>query len=498
MFDLQQDPKNLFSVAMEQSLHDRAVDYLLSFIKRGIYQEQLCFGLWRPSTASHRLTAIVYDLVLPNLGETNLNGNVSFTPEFLERAGFEATDRGSGLVLMHNHFGLGWQGMSPEDVQAEQSRAAFVFATTNLPLVGMTLGTDQAWSARFWPRAGRRVYRRRPCENVRVVGKQLHITNHPHLRPPPSTQHSQVRTTSAWGEENQSILTRTRVGVVGLGSVGRLVAENLARIGIEEVLFVDFDRLAVHNLDRQIGAFAEDADGRRLKVDLAKEGFEQASTAMRCRALALPAAVSEQIGFEAVLNCDVIFCCVDRPWGRHVLNHIAYAHLIPVIEGGILVRLASDGTFRGADWSCRTAGPDRCCLVCAGAYDPGLVDDERRGLLDDPSYFDSLANSNPLKSRQNVLPFSMSLASHQILQFCALMTGLLGLPDLGDQRFHYNLGEMTTNHISCAEDCRFRSMLAMGDKGCDKKALLAAHPAAEILGSLNMRGITNSTTAAGD
>src|SRR5207248_3793166 len=94
---------------------------------------------------------------------------------------------------------------------------------TDLPVVGLTRGTDGAWSGRIWLRDAPRSYVRRWARTVRVVGKRLRITFHPDDRPPPITD-SQVATLSVWGQRAQADLVRSRVGIVGLGSVGSLVA----------------------------------------------------------------------------------------------------------------------------------------------------------------------------------------------------------------------------------------------------------------------------------
>lgn len=284
-----------FSVAMPEDIHAQATDHLLAFQRGGRFQENLCFALWHPSTGSTRTTALIHGLVLPQRGETILRGNVSFTADYLRRACALAVRAGSGLALMHSHFATGWQGMSQDDVNAEQGRAPFVLAATDLPFVGMTVGVDGSWSARFWPHVGPKEYVRRCCHTVRVVGKHFQATFHPALAPPPPPRDELTRTISSWGEEKQSLIARTHVGVAGLGSVGRLVVECLARMGVASVTLIDFDFLERKNLDRQICAYPRDVELKRSKVELAKEGFLAACTAATPTVKGVLGAVTEPV-----------------------------------------------------------------------------------------------------------------------------------------------------------------------------------------------------------
>ena len=67
-----------------------------------------------------------------------------------------------------------------DDVVAERERlAGAVAGRTDLPLVGLTRGTDGAWSGRLWLREEPHTYARRWVRSVRVVGRQLGITYGP-------------------------------------------------------------------------------------------------------------------------------------------------------------------------------------------------------------------------------------------------------------------------------------------------------------------------------
>lgn len=425
-------------------------------------QEDLAFGLWTPSDGTIRRTALLHTALLPRTGEREVHGNASFHPEFFERACREAIRAGCGVAFLHSHPFPGWQGMSPDDVRAEEKMAGAAAALTGLPLLGMTVGSDGAWSARVWEHGGGRVYRRRWCNSVRAVGRQLRVDYAVELVPPPEFREMFRRTVSVWGEEAHTDFARLRIGIVGLGSVGAMVAETLARMGLQKFVLIDFDRVKRHNLDRLVIASAQDVG--RLKVDVAAERVRAVATAARVEVRAVPFSVVEEEGYRAALDCDVLFSCVDRPRPRYVLDHFAFAHLVPAIDGGIQVRFRN-GRFSGADWQVQTVGPERACLECLGAYDPGDVTTEAAGKLDDPSYLAGLPADHRFKRNENVFPFAANLASLEVLQLICLVTGAAGIVDLGVQRFRYVPGVLDQRTgVECAESCDRPGLVAQGDR----------------------------------
>lgn len=451
--------RGAYSVAMSGDLAEQASFHLL----RADGQEDLCFALWHLSRGRSRVSALVYQLIMPLEGERNVHGNVSFEPAYFERAVSEAAAQGAGLALLHSHpLGRDWQGMSPDDVRAERGNAGAVFGATRLPFVGLTLAGNRAWSARFWIRTAPRTWDRFDCATARVVGDSLKVTFNDHLAPIAVANEQQIRTVSAWGEEAQCDLVRLRVGVVGSGSVGGLIGDALARTGFEDIVLIDFDHVEEKNLDRL--SYATVNDIGKFKVETQAKHLERCATAKPFRSDPIIAAIYEDAGFRAALDCDILFACVDRPWGRYILNLIAYAHLIPVIDGGIAVCTNRYGKIISADWRAHTATNGRACLQCLGQYDPGLVQAEREGALDDPKYISGLPKGHPLKARENVFAFSMACASMQMLQMLAFTIAPLGRANPGAQLYHF-VGNKTEppNYQGCHPECQYPSLVALGD-----------------------------------
>jgi molybdopterin/thiamine biosynthesis adenylyltransferase len=250
-------------------------------------------------------------------------------------------------------------------------------------------------------------------------------------------------------------------------------------MGLQRFVLIDFDRVESHNRDRLV--VATGADIGRLKVEVAEERIRAAATAAGIEVRGVPFSVVEEEGYRAALDCDVLFSCVDRPRPRSVIDHFAFAHLIPAIDGGIQVRF-KHGRFSGVDWQLQTVGPGRACLECLGAYNPADVSTEVAGKLDDPSYLAGLPADHRFKQNENVFPFAANLASLEVMQLIALVTGAAGITDFGVQRFRYVPGILEQQGAGqCLQGCDRSELLGQGDRhftlvGSDLAAVASRQP----------------------
>lgn len=453
--------KMSYSTVIPQNLQNQLLEHLV----RADGQEDLCFALYNPSTGNSRFSGILEELIFPNLGERKVHGNVGFMPEYLERVLQSASTAKKGIAFLHSHPWPGWQAMSNDDINTESKISPSVFASTGLPLLGLTVGTDGAWSSRFWTKdkSAKRQYNRNWSETVRVLGKGLKITFNDALLKPCFDEKKQLRTISAWGRKSQEDLSRLKIGIVGLGSVGSIVAEILARTGISHFVLIDFDTVEEKNMDRLTNIFRSDIG--RSKVLAIKDAIERSATSPGVSVECCEFSICEKEGFEMALDCDIIFSCVDRPWPRQVLNFISYSHLIPVIDGGILVRTNKTNTgVKSADWKAQTVGFQRVCLECTGQYSSENVLLEKQGSLDDPSYMQGAVGLSHLNSHENVFVFSSHLASMEVLQMLNLFLSPLSFDDVGQQVHHFVNGTQDTfNELVCHPNCFFPGIAGKGD-----------------------------------
>lgn len=448
----------IYSVAIPECTNSALLKHLI----RADQQEDLCFALYAPSTGYSRYSGIIKEIILPELGDRRVHGNVSFNAQYLDRVTSLALKKGLGVCFLHSHPGPGWQGMSRDDINAEKFLAPRVKAITGYPLLGMTTGNDGSWSARYWIRVDRGQYEKQWCYSVRVVGKAFT----PHFKPdhklPHINKETLERTISAWGPHKQAILSSLSIGIVGLGSIGGQVAEALAKTGVCQIKLFDFDSIEFKNIDRLTGVGLEDVG--RSKVMVYAEYLNRISPNTHLNVEIYNSSIIKPELLPHLLDCDIIFSCVDRPYPRYILNQIAYANAIPVIDGGIDASInKTHDNIQQARWRSTVAGPERICLECLGQYLPEDVALEMDGMLDDPVYVQGLPKDHFAKKGENVYVFSLLAAGKLMSQFLSLVLQPMGVY-YGPKEMSFITGTIDSDFpFTCKPTCITANTLAMGD-----------------------------------
>ena len=131
--------------------------------------------------------------------------------------------------------------------------------------------------------------------------------------------------------EEQRRLGASRVSIIGCGALGQLVAEELARVGVGEILLADGDCFALHNLNRQIYA-AEELVGTK-KTAAAEMRLRQANSLVAVKAI--PEFFCEDNWEEMIGDSQVVIDAVDNIPTRWLLERCCERKGLPLIHGAI-------------------------------------------------------------------------------------------------------------------------------------------------------------------
>ena len=456
-------------VVVREALHHELEDHLLSGFRQGDCQEEACLALWYPGDGFKRYTGILGEVVLPEDADRDLHGIVTMRTGYLNRVLDRALEAQAGVAVMHSHPSPGWQSMSSVDEHTESTLIAPFIRETGLPLLGMTMGNDGCWSARFWKETGHGV-RLVNCTDVRRVGPRSTKADWlPGAHTSYVRQLSLVRTLDCWGEDAQTQLARTHVCVVGAGSVGSIVLECLARIGFEEITIIDPDRVEEKNLDRLI--YADQHCLGLRKVEVAAAHLQRVATARRPVFHTVPLSIRTERAYRTAADADLIICCVDNAEAREVLNHITYSNCLPMIDGGVLVD--SNERLLSAKWCVHLVGPDMRCLRCRGQYTSSDARDERMGIRHRGQYINYNVDEGP-EPGQNTIAFCNVVAAEEIRILVRYLVGQDWWHDdcttSGSWSFEHRFVEAETHQFEhpgrCVESCEFaNNRLGRGQGG---------------------------------
>ena len=140
-----------------------------------------------------------------------------------------------------------------------------------------------------------------------------------------------LRNRQSLSAKDQIQLLESRVCIVGLGGLGGLVTETLARMGIGRLTLVDGDVFEAHNLNRQLlsrsdGLGRSKASDAENRVAAINPGIETNAVAEYLTASNAPALLGE---------CDLAVDCLDNLRSRFTLARATAQAGIPMISAAV-------------------------------------------------------------------------------------------------------------------------------------------------------------------
>lgn len=485
-----------FQVAMTATERERIWAWLHGEDAADAYERGLMCVLTR-SPGRQRLTYLVREVVPPAEADVDLSGGVEFSRDYRHRVKDCADAHDGGVLYLHTHpWGMGRP--SRQDVEAARRllhNDAQHLDHSNPPLASGIVTPQGNWmvlGCEYPDGTSVSEGELRYTTAIRIVGEQLEkletFTGSEEVTGAAGavgsldaeTQDRQIR---LWTEQSQEVYASLRVGIVGLGGGGSILAEHLARAGVDGLVLADYDVVKDVNLNRQQGASAVDASVWRPKVDVAAKSACRAATNSEFDIERVYGSVVEDnpdfAAYRELLDCDVILHAADGHWTTQVLDEIAHTHLIPVVSGGTRPETTEQGVLRDTSKSPITvSAPGHPCLRCTLQYLPDKAEEERHG--GKPAGPDYNLNDGEREERDDETGVGQPTGegggdepAPSVISLNAIVAGLmeLRLQDLtlgvtgnivGERRFLPGMWEFERGRDGCREDCDRKEMKAAG------------------------------------
>jgi hypothetical protein len=379
-------------------------------------------------------------------------GYRALTPKFIHRLITRARDERLAYLAIHNHGTDRRVGFSTIDFEShERGYPALLQISKGMP-VGALVAGRRALAADVWLDEQHRL----KLEEAIIVGSIIE-----RLTPGPARLSKEIgenydRQVRMFGSAGQQVLANCRVGIIGLGGIGSLVAEYLARLGVSGFCLIDSDSVETTNLSRIAGATRRDAASATPKVDVARRVILEANNKAVVECIAQD--VANDSAAKALLSCDYLFLAADSMRARLVVNAIVHQYLIPGVQLGSKIRPDEDGNLLEILAVNRPLRPGRSCLWCNQLVDPTLLAKEAKTDEERKAQAYGVEEPNP-----SVISLNAVAAAHGVNDF--LLDYLALRPERTDvyfEQFHMLTGKQRlveprrdSNCSECSEGGRY-------------------------------------------
>lgn len=368
-------------------------------------------------------------------------------PAYIAQISKTAALESLALIFVHSHPGNDRPEFSRTDDKGEAQLADFLsIRAPNLAHCAIVVS-----------RGGWRARRLGAGQEGRIisVGPQIEALFDPseHIYNAGLRFDRQVR---ALGRAGQRHLESLTVGIVGLGGTGSITAEQLAYLGVRKFLLMDPDTIELTNLNRVVGAHADDV-GRR-KIDVATDMIMK--IAPDAQIARIEGDVTRTRYARELRAVDFIFSCTDSHGSRAVIQQIAYQYLIPCINMGSIIT-AHDGRITGIHGQIQALAPGLACFTCCGLLD---AEEVRRDMMNEEERLQDVYIQGAHEPAPAVISINGTVTSLAMTMFLAMV---VGVPSAG-RHLLYNartpsLKTVSFNRTPNCYICSAQGALAKGD-----------------------------------
>lgn len=145
------------------------------------------------------------------------------------------------------------------------------------------------------------------------------------------------------GRAGQDKLSQATACLIGLGALGSVTADLLARAGVGRLVLIDRDIVEWSNLQRQMLYTEADADAASTKVDAALARLTAINSEIQLRAHTRDLTASNH--HELLSASDVLVDGTDNFSTRFLLNDYAVASSTPYVYAGVVASYGMVGTI---------------------------------------------------------------------------------------------------------------------------------------------------------
>ncbi len=380
-------------------------------------------------------------------------GYRALSPTFIHRQIIQCRDAGLAYLAVHNHRSDRTVAFSRIDIEShERGYPALLDIGRGVPVGALVFG-KRAVAADIWLSDRSR----RVLGAYRIIGQRVKRL---YSQPLPSSESlpEHDRQVRMFGTAGQEILAGSKIAVVGLGGVGSLVAEYLARLGVGHLVLIDPDEIESTNLSRVVGATPVDVETKQLKTQIAVRHARELSTNATLDALAQDV-VAHSVA-QRLRDCDFIFLAADSMRARLVVNALAHQYLIPVTQMGAKVRPGPQGVVEDAMAAVRQVRPGNGCLWCNGLIDTTQLAVEAKSDAERKDQAYGVHEPNP-----SVITLNAVAAAHAVNEFLFDFLALRANDTEAPYRhFHFQKDAMQRvipRHDTACPECSRR--VALGD-----------------------------------